>query len=132
MKSKLTLISNTRGFGLLIAVIFVAAAITGIIIAGALFTRSEISSVDRAHQINQVYYAAEGSIYETLQHIHNDLNWPTEADFSDSYTIDSVIVTRSIISSGEHKEVDVTAEKGRHQTSLAGRNWFNRRRLQID
>ncbi|MBU1111125.1 VWA domain-containing protein [Patescibacteria group bacterium] len=104
---------NNQGFGLLIAVILVAAAIVGIIITSGLLSRSNILEGDRLYQVNQVYYAVEGAMYETLQHIKADPDWPSETNYSNTYLIGSVQISRIITSSGDgSKEVDITAEKG--------------------
>ncbi|MBU0708239.1 VWA domain-containing protein [Patescibacteria group bacterium] len=112
LRNYFTEVKNNKGFAVLTAVILVAAAAIGFIAVSLLFTRAGYSGVDLVHRVNQVYYAVEGAMYDTLQHIQNDGDWPENLNYSDTYRIGLVTIRRTVLTSGNQKEVDITAERG--------------------
>lgn len=103
--------AREEGFSLLIAVILVTAAVSTIIIVALSFARSSIKDANLVHESNRVYYAVEGAMYETLQHMSNDPTWP-ETDYQDNYSLGGVRIEREIAVGDSSKEIDITAQRG--------------------
>ena len=68
----------------------------------------------------QAYFAAEGSMFETIRHLETDTSWPTSFPYQDTYLIDDTTITRQILE---------TAEPGKYQIIIEADSKGAKRRL---
>jgi hypothetical protein len=99
-----------RGDSQLLLVLVVA-----MILSLLTFTMLSISYLQtkQASQLSyskESYFASEGSLYETVQHIKNDPLWPSPLPFNDSYQIGKTNITRNIIDSAGTLMITVDAD----------------------
>jgi Tfp pilus assembly protein PilX len=81
--------------------LFVATAISYLILSEFRMTQSAVNS-------DMAFNAAEGALNDLLVRIKKDTDWPS-TPYSDSLTINNVVVNREVIGS-KVKDITVTAE----------------------
>lgn len=112
LKNKI--ISNEKGQTVLVLVLLTALiGILSILLTQQLGRRQQ-RQLSQIEQIDTTYYATEGALYETLEHLIGDSSWPSSSPYTDTYTLNGVEITRTIevsTSGGEEiRTVDILGD----------------------
>ncbi|MCA9390144.1 VWA domain-containing protein [candidate division WWE3 bacterium] len=116
-KYRYTHFINTKGQTVLSLVLLTAAiGIISLMIAQQL-GRRQSGQIRQIEQIDQTYYATEGAMYETLEHLTSNPAWPGMLTYNDSYTLNGVTISRTIISTtnGSGEEVREVTINGNYE-----------------
>lgn len=102
---------QTKGASHLLLIILVVIIISMIMVSLQIFSFLQTNQVSQLLATNKAFFGAEGAMYETLQHLRNDENWPAGNHLEDEYFIDGTKINRTIDelgASGELK-IEITA-----------------------
>ena len=91
--------NNEKGSTLLVTTMVVMSISVLVLISLGISSRNLITTSQNFKDAQFAFYAVEGAMNETLQHVSNDSNWPASANYTDSYSFDGVEIDRSIVSS---------------------------------
>ncbi|MCA9397837.1 VWA domain-containing protein, partial [candidate division WWE3 bacterium] len=87
---------NEKGQTVLVLVLLTALiGILSILLTQQLGRRQQ-RQLSQIEQIDTTYYATEGALYETLEHLIGDSSWPSSSPYTDTYTLNGVEITRTI------------------------------------
>ena len=104
--------TNNKGQTVLVLVLLTALiGVLSILLTQQLGRRQQ-KQLTQIEQIDRTYYATEGALYETLEHLIGDSSWPATTPYTDTYEINGVQISRTIekINNGseEVRQVDIT------------------------
>lgn len=101
-------IEKQQGASTLLLVLIVMMVLTLIAFSLQLFTFLQSKVAAQSIHVQQSFFGAESSLYETLQHMRNDPNWPDIDDLpvTDFYNVGDTKITR-VIDFGEDGNLSI-------------------------
>ena len=79
---------HQSGLSQLLLILIVASVIAFIILAIQIISLLQAKQAATLISTQQTYFAAEGALFETLEHLRNDDTWPAPLPYEDNYKID--------------------------------------------
>jgi len=109
---KLSHLRDNKGASTLIVVLMAVMIITIIMVPIALVSYIQTRQSTRFFTSQSAYFAAEGALFETIQHLKQDPNWPSVANYVDQYTIGTTTIDREIIDGNPIQIIIKASNKG--------------------
>lgn len=102
--------NKEKGNTLIVTTLVIVSISVLLLVSLGVSSRSSSMASQNFNNAQFAFYAVEGAMQETLQHVANDPNWPILNNFSDSYMVEDVTISRTITTNTDQRVYEITGE----------------------